>query len=132
MKAWNFTVGLENRPGELARVTEAFGEAGINIEGFCSFVHDNRGWVQILVTDESAAKRVFDKLGLKIERSHEVLVEQLSNKPGVLGEMTRRLADSGINLTTAYIAADTRVVLGADDMTTLRKAWESVPATARR
>ena len=34
--ATNITIKLENSPGELARLGEALGGAGINIEGMCA------------------------------------------------------------------------------------------------
>lgn len=42
---------------------------------------------------------------------------ELENRPGALaklGELTRRIADAGINLDLIYLATDTRIVLGVD------------------
>jgi hypothetical protein len=48
-------VSLEDRPGELARVGEALGDAGINIEGAMGFAHEGRGFAHILVADAAGA-----------------------------------------------------------------------------
>jgi len=61
-----------------------------------------------------------------------VIVERIDNQPGALGKITRRLADAGINLTTVYVATDTRLVLGCENMTALESAWKDVAAVASR
>ncbi len=40
----------------------------------------------------------------------------VANEPGVLGGLARRFAEAGININLVYMAADTRIVLGVDDM----------------
>ncbi len=39
----DITVLMENRPGALADIAEALGQAGVNIEGMCGFVTGGRG-----------------------------------------------------------------------------------------
>ena len=62
----------------------------------------------------------------------EVIVESIENHPGTLGKVTRRLADAGINLTVVYLATDTRLVLGSDDISALENAWKGIAAVASR
>jgi hypothetical protein len=50
----------------------------------------------------------------------------------MLGKVTRRLADAGINLTTAYLATDTRLVLGCESLAALETAWKELAAVASR
>jgi len=42
----------------------------------------------------------------------------------VLGTITRRLADAAINLTTVYLATDTRLVLGCEDIAAADKIYD--------
>ena len=49
--ATDFTIILEDRPGELARVGEALGDAGVNIEGVSGVVTDGHGVVHLVVED---------------------------------------------------------------------------------
>ena len=51
----DLTVVLQDRPGELARLGQATGEAGVNILGMCAFTGEGRGIIHILVDDEQAS-----------------------------------------------------------------------------
>jgi hypothetical protein len=46
--------------------------------------------------------------------------------------VTRRLADAGINLTTVYLATDTRLVLGCESLSALEMAWKQLATVASR
>jgi len=46
----------------------------------------------------------------------DVIVVQLEDRPGVLGGVTRRVTDAGVNLTIAYLATGTRTVVAAYDL----------------
>ena len=52
----DLSVSLEDRPGELARLGEALGNAGVNIEGICAMTSEGRGIIHILVEDAAAAR----------------------------------------------------------------------------
>ena len=61
-----------------------------------------------------------------------MIVEHIENRPGTLGNVARRLADAGINLTTVYLATDTRLVLGCENISSLETAWRGLAAVASR
>jgi hypothetical protein len=48
-------------------------------------------------------------------------VVDIEDRPGALGEFTRRLADENINVEQAYIATNNRLVLAVDDITRARE-----------
>jgi len=50
------------------------------------------------------------------------LVLELGDRPGELGEIARKIADAGVNIDLIYIAANTRGVMGADDLEKARAA----------
>ena len=50
----DLTVILQDRPGELARLGQATGEAGVNIQGMCAFTGEGRGVIHLLFDDEQA------------------------------------------------------------------------------
>ena len=50
-------VVLEDRPGLVARVGEALGAAGINIEGVCALASRGEGLIHILVEDSDGDHR---------------------------------------------------------------------------
>ena len=115
--ATNITIKLENRPGELARLGEALGGAGINVEGMCAVTSAGAGTVHLLVEDASGARTALSTAGIDLDAEREVLVfEAVADPPGALGEITRRIADAGVNLNLAYLATNTCVVLGTDEL----------------
>jgi hypothetical protein len=57
-----------------------------------------------------------------IASEQEVLVVPVNDRPGILGDVARKLADGGINVTLAYVATDTRLVFAADDLAAAKAA----------
>ncbi len=114
--ATDLTILLDDRPGELAKIGEALGSAGINIEGLIGVTIGGKGEVHVLVEDAAAAQKALQEAGIHVSEEHEVLILDVENKPGTLGEVGGKLGEAGVNLNFAYLATDTRLVLGADDL----------------
>ena len=115
--ATDVTVYLDDHPGELARLGEALGAAGVNIEGFCAVTSGGgRAEVHVLVQDMTRTFSALADAGFEVASEQEVVVVDVHDNPGVLGEVTRRLGDAGVNLSLAYLATRTRLVLAADDL----------------
>ncbi len=114
--AWDVEVELVNEPGTLAALGEAAASAGINIMGVCGFSRGEVGVFHVLVDEEDARADVFESAGLKVRGRREALVLPLEDRPGALGELARRFARAGVNIDLLYLATDTRVVLGVDDL----------------
>jgi hypothetical protein len=118
----DLTVTLENRPGTLAGLGEALGEAGINIEGMSG---DNRlaEVLHVLVEDAGAAREALAGAGIQVADERDVLVVEVEDRPGTLGEVARKLADAGLNVDLVYATfGGTRAVLGVDDPEKARAA----------
>jgi hypothetical protein len=116
--ATDLTISTEDRPGELASVGEALGNAGINIEGVSGFALEGRGIIHVCVQDGSAARAALEAAGIKVEGEAEAILSepvQGSAEPGTLGRMSRRVADAGINLKAIYLATGNRGVIVTDD-----------------
>src|SRR6266851_6472736 len=111
----------EDRPGELARVVQALSTSGVNIEGLAEI----EGVVHVLARDPHSARSALRAGGYTIDGEIEVLVLPMPDRPGELAMIMQRLADASVNLRFIYLATDTRVVIGADDITRARAALES-------
>jgi hypothetical protein len=109
-----------DRPGELARVAQTLSRAGVNIEGIAEI----EGVVHVLARDPHAARSALRAGGYTIDGELEVLVLPMTDRPGELSMIMQRLADASVNLRFIYLATDTRVVIGADDITRARAALE--------
>jgi hypothetical protein len=118
----DLTVKLENRPGTLADLGEAMGKAGINIEGMSG---DNRlaELLHVLVEDAGAAREALSGAGIEVADERDVVVVEVQDRPGALGEVARKLADAGVNVDLVYAAfGSVKVVLGVDDADKARAA----------
>ena len=92
-----FIVNLDNRPGELASLGEALGERGVNISGIAGTTWDSTGSIGLITNDDAGARAVLDEKGIA-HRDVEVVSAGLEDRPGSLGEATRKLADAGVNI----------------------------------
>ena len=117
-------VKLENKPGALAQLGEALGNAGVNIEGVCGLAgaNDGAGEVHILVADAELARSALEEVGIGSGGFRDVEVISIVDQPGEMGRHLRKVADAGVNVDLAYLATSTRLVLGSDDAEGLRKA----------
>jgi hypothetical protein len=119
----DLTVILEHRPGELARLGEIAGEAGVSIRGLAAFTGEGRGVVHLLLDDEAVTRcrEALERAKIGIADQREVLVVDLEDRPGALGELTRQLADANVNVDLAYTASGgVKVVIATDDLTSAR------------
>ena len=116
--ATDLTVILENRPGTMADMGEALGNAGINIEGVCGFPCEGAGVLHVLVEDAAGARAALEAAGLEVRAERPVLVVEIedADRPGALGAAARRAADAGVNVDLVYTTTKNRVVIGADDL----------------
>ncbi len=121
--ATDLTLYLEDHPGELARLGEVLGRNGVNIEGFCALTSGGgQVEVHVLVADLPDVFTALQAAGIRVATEQEVAVVPVEDRPGVLGEVSRRLGDAGVNITLAYLATGTRLVFGADDLAKAKAA----------
>ena len=66
MMVW-FTVQLEDKPGSLARVADALGQAGVNITGIVGVAEDTDGALMLTTSDADRTRAAFGQLGLPFE-----------------------------------------------------------------
>ena len=119
----DLAIHMDDQPGELARITNVLGDAGVNIGGFCAVTSGGgRAEAHILIDDATAAFTALAAAGIVVVSEQEVLVVSVEDRPGVLGEVSRRLGESGINVTLASLATATRLVFAADDLAAAKAA----------
>jgi hypothetical protein len=121
----DLTLILHDRPGELARVGEVTGSAGVHIRGMAAFTGEGRGVVHVLVDDGEVERAVaaMKAAHLKLADQREVLVVDVRDRPGSLGELARELAEANVNVELAYPTFDpAQLVIVTDDMRNARDA----------
>ncbi len=117
----DFTIGLLDEPGTLARASDVLGRAGINIEGACGYLCEGQGRYHVLVSDAEHARRAFIDSGLDILEEREVVVVPIEDRPGAAAAILRRVAAAGINVDLLYASVDGRMVLGGRDPGGIRR-----------
>lgn len=125
--AIDLTVVLKDEPGQLATLGQATGQAGINIVGLCAFTGEGRGIIHLLVDDEvaSRAHAALEEAGMGVADEREVLVVDVEDRPGTLGELTRELAAANVNIELMYTTfGGVKLVIATDDMASARAALE--------
>ena len=124
--AVDLTLILDDRPGELARMGEVLGDSGVNIGGLAAFTGEGRGVIHVLVDDDAAPRATTAlreaKMGIADER--EVLVIDVVDRPGTLGELARELAAANVNIDLAYttFGGGVKIVIATDDLESARAA----------
>ena len=121
----NLTVVLRDEPGQLAQLGEATGRAGVNIDGLCAFTGEGRGVINVLIDDDALdrAREALNEAEMGLADEREVLVVDIEDRPGTLGELTRELADAGVNIELIYSTfGGVRAVIATDDMESARAA----------
>ena len=119
------SVMVENKRGALAEVCTKLAEKAVNILGLMVPERPGLAPVHMVVNSVDAAKKVFDGLGLKYSEE-DVLSARLSDRPGALGKLTRKLADHDIDIRYAYGSilkgvGKATVILGVSDLEAAEK-----------
>jgi hypothetical protein len=120
--ATDLVIDIENSPGALAEVAAAISDAGVNIAAATCVGAGERAELHILVPHAEAARHSLAISHVAVTREREVVVVDVEDRPGVLADLTRKIARSGVNLDLVYVATRNRVVFGAPDLDALRHA----------
>jgi len=81
--------------------------------------------LHVLVPHAEAAKHALAISHLAVTREREVVVVDVEDRPGVLADLTRKVARAGVDLDLVYVATRNRLVFGAADIDGLKAALDS-------
>src|ERR687898_3081185 len=123
--AVDLVIDIENSPGALAEVASAISAAGVNIAAATCIGAGERAELHILVKHAEAARHSLAISHLAVSREREVVVVDVEDRPGVLADLTRKIARAGVDLDLVYVATQNRVVFGAADVAALRAALDA-------
>jgi hypothetical protein len=118
-KTTQFTLSHENLPGMLAHIAKVLGDAQVNILAFLTTTSGSEGLTHLIVDRSDTAKKAFATAGL-VYTEADVLQFELSNTPGALAKLARKLSEEDINITLGYATGGkgsrkTTVVLAVSD-----------------
>src|SRR5205823_13125174 len=96
-----FKVFVADKPGELARVTEALANAAVNIRAIASETKQETSFLRIVTSDVTTTEKALAQTGLKYDLS-DIMDLELLDRPGELAKVARRLSRAGINVHSIY------------------------------
>jgi len=129
-----FALTLDDRPGTLAKATDAIAKAGINIEGYCAVPSgkDGKGTFRVVTSDPATTRKALETAGFKVQEERDVALIDAEDRPGYLAQILRRLAENELNVGPTYSITQNRIAISADDFAKLRETLQEVTSTARR
>ena len=125
--ATDVVIELDNKPGELARVTAGISDAGVNLAAATCVGNGEKAELHILVPHAEPVRRALAITQTAITAEREVVVVEVhEDRPGTLAALARKVAEAGINIDLLYVATKSRVVFGSPDLEGLRAVLEGV------
>ena len=91
-----FIISAPNKPGELAKISEAIALKGINITSIATIGWQGGGGIALISNDESGTRSALNGLGQITEL--EIIPVSLEDHPGTLAAASQKLADASINI----------------------------------
>ncbi len=104
MKLKQIAVSIENSPRRLYEVTEALGNAGINLRALNLVDTGLFGQLRLLVSDLATTRRILMEMHIPAQ-VNEVVAVEIEDKPGSLSDLLKHLVEAGIVVKYTYAYA---------------------------
>lgn len=133
MTAKQLSIFMENKPGQLVKVTETLKEIAIDIRAMSLADTKDFGIVRMIVSDCETAQNALREKGF-MSTITKVLCIGMNDQPGGLSTITKLLADANVNIDYLYacitvIGKDAYIIMHVDDES---KAYEVLTASGIR
>lgn len=97
-----FDVFVQNKPGELARLTEILARSAVNIRGLATEKHGPKPVVKLITDDELSTREALRRGGFEYEE-FEAIVLDLIDRPGEIAKIARRAAKAALNIDSVFL-----------------------------
>ena len=101
LKLKQIVVSIENAPGRLHEVTEALGNAKINLRALNLVDTGAFGQLRLLVSDVVTARKILMEMQIPAY-VNEVVAAEIKDKPGSLAELLKPLTEAGVTVIFMY------------------------------
>ncbi len=117
---------VKNEPGQLSIISDALGDAGINIRALTASVHGKDAQIHMLTDDPGRTVEVLSARGFEVH-DHKVAAVETPDHPGGLNAVLRPLKNAGINVDFLYpmigrLSGNAVLVIGAEPIEDAVKA----------
>ena len=119
MTAQQLSIFMENKPGQLVKVTQTLAEAGIDIRAMSLADTKDFGIVRMIVSDCEKAQVLMREKGF-MSTITQVMCIAMNDQPGGLEAVTELLAQEQVNIDYLYacitvIGKNAYIVMHVDD-----------------
>jgi hypothetical protein len=97
-----FSVFLVDRPGVLARVTDALAQAKVNLSALTLMDSVEHGVLRFVCDDPNRARQALRSLNFPMTET-DVLMVELPNRPGSMADLCAKLGAAHISIKYAYV-----------------------------
>ena len=123
------SVFVENKKGRLAKITDVLGQGGIDLIALSIADTTNFGIMRCIVSDPDKAIKLLKDSGFTASTT-EVIVAEVTDKPGGLAHVLELLDDAGISVEYLYSFVRTPnqnalILFRVEDIATATKALEA-------
>ena len=101
MKLKQIVVSIENAPGRLLEVTNALGQAGINLRALNLVDTGAFGQLRLLVSNVAKARRILMEMAIPAF-VNEVVAAEIEDKPGSLAKILQPLMEANVQVVFTY------------------------------
>ncbi len=101
MTARQISVFIENKPGMMVKITDALGNAGVDIRAMSLADTQDFGILRLIVNDTDKAREALSAAGC-ITSVTDVIVAELPDVPGAMTKTVSLLANHEINIEYIY------------------------------
>ena len=121
-----FDVFVDNKPGELARVTDALAQSAINIRGLATEKRSVKPVIKVITDDEVSTRRSLQRMGFVFEE-FEVIMLDLVDRPGEIAKVAKKAAKAGLNIESIFLIGKKESAVSMAVLTNdLKKAKEAL------
>ena len=90
-----------DKVGLLNEISTELSNAGVNVLTVCAYSMEGKASFMMITSDNAKAAEVLKAKGYEL-KDYEVVLYDLENKVGAMSEMTKKLADAGVNMDYFY------------------------------
>ncbi len=116
---------MPDRAGLLFEITTVLAAAKVNINAICAYGMQNQATFMLTADSIAKAKKALVPLDVVELKENDVLAVEITNKPGELQKVAKKISDAGINILYMYgTSAAGRTAIGifstSDDAQAIR------------
>ncbi|TFH13451.1 MAG: hypothetical protein E4H02_11815 [Lentisphaerales bacterium] len=126
-----FTLYLENKPGELAKITRKLAAQKVNLVGISVANSADVALIQLVVDKAPATRRILKDSGIPFTVQQVALVP-LKNEPGSLAKVAEKLGKAKVNINYVYATGcecktkcSCYAIISAPDLKKVEDAWRA-------